>query len=118
MINELTAIQAKYGDKLDILNEIETLTIDEAIKKYPTMADYYEENRNEKVVYTIDGVEGFVLSDVLIRWYTDYEFRSGIFETVDSENIYLLQLLNNVMHDLDDLDWPFEKAEKIIKEYK
>ena len=72
----------------------------------PEEAEYYE------LVYTIDGVQwSGNLDQLLIEWYTDEDYSSGLFEDYTIDELNKLKAMNKLMYKIDG-EWDYNKAVK------
>lgn len=70
---------------------------------------------DEEYMYLLDTTWSFSLEDILITWYTDYDFASGAFENYTKDDKATLEELNAIMDVIDALEWRNDLANYHIK---
>ena len=108
MFTELEQLQKEFGKELDILDNIlivsgKRFLVD--IQDVPV-----EEAEEYGLVYTIDGVQwSGRLDQLLIEWYTDEYYSSGLFEDYTIDELNKLKAMNKLMYKIDG-EWDYNTA--------
>lgn len=108
MIKKLASLQLEFGEDLSALWDVAIvdgkryLVEDQGMT--PEEAEYYE------LVYTIDGVQwSGILDQLLIEWYTDEDYSSGLFEDYTIDELNKLKAMNKLMYKIDG-EWDYNTA--------
>ena len=110
MTTELEDLQAEFGKELDILNDIMIVSGDRFL--VDTQEVPVEEAEEYGLVYTIDGVQwSGRLDQLLIEWYTDEDYSSGLFEDYTIDELNKLKAINKLMYKIGG-EWDYNKAVK------
>ena len=110
MTTELEDLQAEFGKELDILNDIMIVSGDRFL--VDTQDVPVEEAEEYGLVYTIDGVQwSGILDQLLIEWYTDEDYSSGLFEDYTIDELNKLKAMNKLMYKISG-EWDYNKAVK------
>ena len=108
MFTELEDLQAEFGKELDILNDIMIVSGDRFL--VDTQDVPVEEAKEYGLVYTIDGVQwSGRLDQLLIEWYTDEDYSSGLFEDYTIDELNKLKAMNKLMYKISG-EWDYNKA--------
>ena len=108
MFNDLNKAKETYPVQIDLSNiEITYLS-----NVSPEDVIHYGE---DFLVYAIDTTWHGELDGLLIEWYTDEDFSSGVFEEYTLANKQALLDLNKIMKALNSGSWDFELANKHIE---
>lgn len=108
MNTELEGLQAEFGKELDILNDIMIVSGDRFLVEDQGMAP--EEADGYGLVYTIEGVQwSGKLDQLLIEWYTDEDYSSGLFEDYTIDELNKLKAMNKLMYKISG-EWDYNKA--------
>ena len=108
MTTELEDLQAEFGKELDILNDIMIVSGDRFLVEAEDMTA--EEAEEYGLVYTIDGVQwSGRLDQLLIEWYTDEDYSSGLFEDYTIDELNKLKAMNKLMYKISG-EWDYNKA--------
>ena len=108
MTTELEDLQAEFGKELDILNDIMIVSGDRFL--VDTQDVPVEEAEEYGLVYTIDGVQwSGRLDQLLIEWYTDEDYSSGLFEDYTIDELNKLKAMNKLMYKISG-EWDYNKA--------
>lgn len=110
MTKKLASLQLEFGEDLSALWDVAVvdgkryLVEDQGMT--PEEAEYYE------LVYTIDGVQwSGNLDQLLIEWYTDEDYSSGLFEDYTIDELNKLKAMNKLMYKIDG-EWDYNRAVK------
>lgn len=110
MFTELEQLQKEFGKELDILNDIMIVSGDRFL--VDTQDVPVEEAEYYGLVYTIDGVQwSGRLDQLLIEWYTDEDYSSGLFEDYTIDELNKLKAMNKLMYKISG-EWDYNKAVK------
>ena len=110
MFTELEQLQKEFGKELDILNDIMIVSGDRFLVEDQGMTP--EEAEEYGLVYTIDGVQwSGRLDQLLIEWYTDEDYSSGLFEDYTIDELNKLKAMNKLMYKISG-EWDYNKAVK------
>lgn len=113
MNTELEGLQAEFGKELDILNDIMIVSGDRFLVEDQGMTP--EEADGYGLVYTIDGVSwSGNLDQLLIEWYTDEDYSSGLFEDYTTDTLSKLKAMNKLMYKIDG-EWDYNMTVKHMK---
>ena len=113
MNTELEDLQSEFGKELDILNDIMIVSGDRFLVETEDMTA--EEAEEYGLVYTIDGVQwSGRLDQLLIEWYTDEDYSSGLFEDYTIDELNKLKAMNKLMYKIDG-EWDYNMAVKHMK---
>ena len=113
MNTELEDLQSEFGKELDILNDIMIVSGDRFLVEDQGMTP--EEAEEYGLVYTIDGVQwSGRLDQLLIEWYTDEDYSSGLFEDYTIDELNKLKAMNKLMYKISG-EWDYNKAVKHMK---
>jgi len=124
---ELKQATNKYGNALPILKDVKVASVQDLINNnyYQFFFNDEQDDLDVTHVYIIEGTSCWYgyLTGLLLEWYTDEDFESGVFENSDDsslnvENIEKLGALNKFMKDYQDRNWDIEKSKKRISELK
>ena len=97
MFTELEQLQKEFGKELDILDNI--LIVSGKRFLVDTQDVPVEEAEEYGLVYTIDGVQwSGRLDQLLIEWYTDEDYSSGLFEDYTIDELNKLKAMNKLMY--------------------
>ena len=108
MNTELEDLQAEFGKELDILNDIMIVSGKRFL--VDTQDVPVEEAEEYGLVYTIDGVQwSGRLDQLLIEWYTDEDYSSGLFEDYTIDELNKLKAMNKLMYKISG-EWDYNKA--------
>ena len=108
MNTELEQLQKEFGKELDILNDIMIVSGDRFLVEAEDMTA--EEAEEYGLVYTIDGVQwSGRLDQLLIEWYTDEDYSSGLFEDYTIDELNKLKAMNKLMYKISG-EWDYNKA--------
>ena len=108
MTTELEDLQAEFGKELDILNDIMIVSGKRFL--VDTQDVPVEEAEEYGLVYTIDGVQwSGRLDQLLIEWYTDEDYSSGLFEDYTIDELNKLKAMNKLMYKISG-EWDYNKA--------
>ena len=108
MTTELEDLQAEFGKELDILNDIMIVSGDRFL--VDTQDVPVEEAEEYGLVYTIDGVQwSGILDQLLIEWYTDEDYSSGLFEDFTTDTLSKLKAMNKLMYKIGG-EWDYNTA--------
>ena len=117
---ELSNAIKRYGNDILILNDIEVVSVKDLAND--DLFDYFiggeEDDLTVTHVYIISGTTTWwgYLTGLVLNWYTDEDFESGVFEEETIEALYLLKNLNKFMKDFQDRNWDYEASNKRIEE--
>lgn len=117
---ELAQAVKKYGNDILILNDIEVVSVKDLAKD--TYFQYFvneeEQDLTETHVFIVRNTSMWwgYLTGLVLNWYTDEDFESGVFEEETFEALYLLKNLNKFMEDFKDRNWDVEASNKRIDE--
>ena len=110
MFTELEQLQKEFGKELDILDNI--LIVSGKRFLVDTQDVPVEEAEEYGLVYTIDGVQwSGRLDQLLIEWYTDEDYSSGLFEDYTIDELNKLKAMNKLMYKIGG-EWDYNKAVK------
>ena len=110
MNTELEDLQSEFGKELDILNDIMIVSGKRYLVEDQGMTP--EEAEEYGLVYTIDGVQwSGRLDQLLIEWYTDEDYSSGLFEDYTIDELNKLKAMNKLMYKISG-EWDYNKAVK------
>ena len=113
MNTELEDLQSEFGKELDILNDIMIVSGDRFLVETEDMTA--EEAEEYGLVYTIDGVQwSGRLDQLLIEWYTDEDYSSGLFEDYTIDELNKLKAMNKLMYKISG-EWDYNMAVKHMK---
>ena len=117
---ELAQAVKKYGNDILILNDIEVVSVKDLAKDtyFQYFVDEEEQDLTETHVFIVRNTSlwwGY-LTGLVLNWYTDEDFESGVFEEETIEALYLLKNLNKFMEDFKDRNWDIEASNKRIDE--
>lgn len=108
MNTELEGLQAEFGKELDILNDIMIVSGGRFLVEDQGMTP--EEADGYGLVYTIDDVSwSGILDQLLIEWYTDEDYSSGLFEDFTTDTLSKLKAMNNLMYKIGG-EWDYNTA--------
>ena len=108
MFTELEQLQKEFGKELDILDNILIVSGDRFL--VDTQDVPVEEAEEYGLVYTIDGVQwSGRLDQLLIEWYTDEDYSSGLFEDYTIDELNKLKAMNKLMYRISG-EWEYTKA--------
>ena len=108
MFTELEQLQKEFGKELDILDNI--LIVSGKRFLVDTQDVPVEEAEEYGLVYTIDGVQwSGRLDQLLIEWYTDEDYSSGLFEDYTIDELNKLKAINKLMYKISG-EWDYNKA--------
>ena len=108
MFTELEQLQKEFGKELDILDNI--LIVSGKRFLVDTQDVPVEEAEEYGLVYTIDGVQwSGRLDQLLIEWYTDEDYSSGLFEDYTIDELNKLKAMNKLMYKISG-EWDYNKA--------
>ena len=108
MFTELEQLQKEFGKELDILDNI--LIVSGKRFLVDTQDVPVEEAEEYGLVYTIDGVQwSGRLDQLLIEWYTDEDYSSGLFEDYTIDELNKLKAMNKLMYKIDG-EWDYNTA--------
>lgn len=110
MFTELEQLQKEFGKELDILDNI--LIVSGKRFLVDTQDVPVEEAEEYGLVYTIDGIQwSGRLDQLLIEWYTDEDYSSGLFEDYTIDELNKLKAMNKLMYKISG-EWDYNKAVK------
>ena len=117
---ELAQAVKKYGNDILILNDIDVVSVKELSKDtyFQYFIDEEEQDLTETHVFIVSNTSmwwGYI-TGLVLNWYTDEDFESGVFEEETIEALYLLKNLNKFMEDFKDRNWDIEASNKRIDE--
>ena len=108
MAKKVSSLQLEFGEDLSALWDVAVvdgkryLVEDQGMT--PEEAEYYE------LVYTIDGVQwSGRLDQLLIEWYTDEDYSSGLFEDYTIDELNKLKAMNKLMYKISG-EWDYNTA--------
>ena len=108
MTTELEDLQAEFSKELDILSDIMIVSGDRFLVEDQGMTP--EEADGYGLVYTIDGVSwSGILDQLLIEWYTDEDYSSGLFEDFTTDTLSKLKAMNKLMYKIGG-EWDYNTA--------
>ena len=108
MFTELEQLQKEFGKELDILDNILIVSGDRFL--VDTQDVPVEEAEEYGLVYTIDGVQwSGRLDQLLIEWYTDEDYSSGLFEDYTIDELNKLKDMNKLMYKISG-EWDYNTA--------
>ena len=108
MFTELEQLQKEFGKELDILNDIMIVSGKCFLVEAEDMTA--EEAEEYGLVYTIDGIQwSGRLDQLLIEWYTDEDYSSGLFEDYTIDELNKLKAMNKLMYKISG-EWDYNKA--------
>ena len=108
MLTELEQLQKEFGKELDILDNI--LIVSGKRFLVDTQDVPAEEAEEYGLVYTIDGVQwSGRLDQLLIEWYTDEDYSSGLFEDYTIDELNKLKAMNKLMYKIGG-EWDYNTA--------
>ena len=108
MFTELEQLQKEFGKELDILDNI--LIVSGKRFLVDTQDVPVEEAEEYELVYTIDGVQwSGRLDQLLIEWYTDEGYSSGLFEDYTIDELNKLKAMNKLMYKISG-EWDYNTA--------
>ena len=108
MFTELEQLQKEFGKELDILDNI--LIVSGKRFLVDTQDVPVEEAEEYGLVYTIDGIQwSGRLDQLLIEWYTDEDYSSGLFEDYTIDELNKLKAMNKLMYKISG-EWDYNKA--------
>lgn len=108
MFTELEQLQKEFGKELDILDNI--LIVSGKRFLVDTQDVPVEEAEEYELVYTIDGVQwSGRLDQLLIEWYTDEDYSSGLFEDYTIDELNKLKAMNKLMYKISG-EWDYNTA--------
>lgn len=117
---ELAQAVKKYGNDILILNDIEVVSVKDLAKDtyFQYFVDEEEQDLTTTHVFIIRNTSMWwgYLTGLVLNWYTDEDFESGVFEEETIEALYLLKNLNKFMEDFKDRNWDIEASNKRIDE--
>ena len=117
---ELAQAVKKYGNDILILNDIEVVSVKDLAKDtyFQYFVDEEEQDLTETHVFIVSNTSMWwgYLTGLVLSWYTDEDFESGVFEEETFEALYLLKNLNKFMEDFKDRNWDIEASNKRIDE--
>ena len=108
MFTELEQLQKEFGKELDVLDNI--LIVSGKRFLVDTQDVPVEEAEEYGLVYTIEGVQwSGRLDQLLIEWYTDEDYSSGLFEDYTTDELNKLKAMNKLMYKISG-EWDYNKA--------
>lgn len=116
---ELKRAQEKYSERIPYLNEISVASVKSLIHDdyFQYFVNGEEDDIEQSHVYADkNGSDWYgYLTGIVLHWYTDEDFVSGVFEENSLYSLKLLKALNEFMLEYNDRDWDFEASNKRIK---
>lgn len=116
----------KYGKKLPILNDVRVVSVQDLVNNnyFQFFVGDEQEDLTVTHVYTIVNTSVWYgyLTGLLLEWYTDEDFESGLFEDVDmtgdevNKTISQLEALNEFMEDYEDRNWDVVASHQRIEQ--
>ena len=95
------------------LDEVKIVSVGDLVDLGYTLGEVI--SIDEEYMYLLDTTWSFSLEDILITWYTDYDFASGAFENYTKDDKATLEELNAIMDAIDALEWRNDLANQHIK---
>lgn len=116
---ELKRAQEKYGERIPYLNEISVASVKSLLHDdyFQYFVNGEEDDIEQSHVYADKkGSDWYgYLTGIVLHWYTDEDFTSGVFEENSLYSLKLLKALNEFMLEYSDRDWDFEASNKRIE---
>lgn len=119
-LEQLKELQETYGDKLNILNDIRMVNLTITDENNYNDNFYYIRTELKTGGHLLDNMDDYGiaynnLEMLLIEYYTDYDFKGGVFELNEpQEDLQTLSALNATMYELDATYWDFDYAKRIL----
>lgn len=119
-LEQLKELQETYGDKLNILNDIRMVNLTITDENNYNDNFYYIRTELKAGRHLLDNMDDYGiaynnLETLLIEFYTDYDFKGGVFELNEpQEDLQTIGALNAVMYELDATYWDFDYAKRIL----
>lgn len=116
----------KYGKLLPILNDVKVVSVQELANDnyFQFFVGDEQDDLDVTHVYTIVNTSiwyGY-LTGLLLEWYTDEDFESGLFEDIDrdekelNDTILKIEALNEFMEEYQDRNWDIEYSHQKLEE--
>jgi len=125
---ELKQATEKYGNQLLILNHVEVASVEDLVNdnNFQFFVGDEQDDLTITHVYVVRNATMWYgyLTGLLLEWYTDEDFESGLFGGYETtkhemvETIEKLEALNNFMAEYQDRNWDIEKSKKRVSELK
>lgn len=111
-----------WGNNMPEIMDIKLEPVDKLLEHGYNSYDVSLLKKSFTTIFTIDNFSMWSdnISDLLLKWFTDYTFESGVFEdyynTDDdiSGTIETLNILNEIMEYFSNEDWDFDKSNQLI----
>jgi len=118
----------KYGKQLPILNDVKVASVQELANDniFQFFVGDEQDDLDVTHVYTIVNTSVWhgYLTGLLLEWYTDEDFESGLFEDVDrdekelNDTISKIEALNELMEEYQDRNWDIEYSHQKLEEFE
>lgn len=116
METQLTTAKEKYGNWVEL--QFVKVSPIEGLLNVGYDQGFIDDNKLDMpYVFEIEDFSDWSgsLTDLMINWHTDYDFKSGAFETFTEDDKKMLITMNAFMKEFDDLNWDLETANEHIK---
>lgn len=124
----LTQATEKYGKQLPILNDVRVASVKKLANDnyFQFFVGDEQDDLDVTHVYTIVNTSVWYgyLTGLLLEWYTDEDFASGVFEDIDrdekelNDTIAKIEALNELMEEYQDRNWDIEYSRQKLEEYE
>lgn len=118
----------KYGKRLSILNDVKVVSVQELANDnyFQFFVGDEQEDLDVTHVYTIVNTSVWYgyLTGLLLEWYTDEDFESGLFEDIErdekelNDTITKIEALNEFMEEYQDRNWDIEYSHQKLEEFE
>jgi len=118
----------KYGKQLPILNDVRVVSVKELVNDsyFQFFVGDEQDDLDVTHVYTIVNTSVWYgyLTGLLLEWYTDEDFESGLFEDIDrdekelNDTISKIEVLNELMEEYQDRNWDIEYSHQKLEEFE